>query len=230
MDRRKFLKTTAAGGAVITIGVAPQGCGNPVTPAPLAKVTTQQRHRHPAEIRRSGPVRQRARPRQPLRHDPALARVLPAARRGRRRDHARARPRDHARRTIAATASPSTTRSSRPSERGQTRHGFLAVQSSCPHAACPLGYNSGRKLIECPCHASRFYTDPTDETSASAASSTRRRSRRSSAGRRRSCSRRRRHDRSSSISRPVAAVRVPDPAGARRQQHADAHVRASFRS
>ena len=40
MDRRRFLKTTAAGGALISIGVAPQGCGNPVSPAPLAKVVT----------------------------------------------------------------------------------------------------------------------------------------------------------------------------------------------
>jgi len=28
------------------------------------------------------------------------------------------------------------------------------------HAACPLGYNASKKLIECPCHSSRFFADP----------------------------------------------------------------------
>src|SRR4051794_28727030 len=40
MDRRRFLQTTAAGGALVTIGVGQPGCGNPVAPAPLAKVKT----------------------------------------------------------------------------------------------------------------------------------------------------------------------------------------------
>jgi Rieske Fe-S protein len=37
---------------------------------------------------------------------------------------------------------------------------FTAVQSSCPHAACPLGYNKAAKQIQCPCHSSRFVGDP----------------------------------------------------------------------
>ncbi|HSN33279.1 MAG TPA: Rieske 2Fe-2S domain-containing protein, partial [Ideonella sp.] len=36
---------------------------------------------------------------------------------------------------------------------------YFAVQSSCPHAGCPLGYHGQDKLIECPCHASRFEGD-----------------------------------------------------------------------
>ncbi len=35
---------------------------------------------------------------------------------------------------------------------------YIAVQSNCPHAGCPLGYSSSDKLIECPCHASKFRT------------------------------------------------------------------------
>jgi Rieske Fe-S protein len=41
--------------------------------------------------------------------------------------------------------------------------GFSALQSSCPHAGCPLGYNpketrddNPQGQIECPCHSSRF--------------------------------------------------------------------------
>jgi Rieske Fe-S protein len=33
---------------------------------------------------------------------------------------------------------------------------FVAVQSACLHAGCPLGYSASERLIECPCHASRY--------------------------------------------------------------------------
>jgi Rieske Fe-S protein len=33
---------------------------------------------------------------------------------------------------------------------------FVATQATCPHAGCPLGYSSSDRLIECPCHGSRF--------------------------------------------------------------------------
>ena len=41
---------------------------------------------------------------------------------------------------------------------------FVAADSACPHAGCPLGYNPGSGLIECPCHSSRFrpVADPND--------------------------------------------------------------------
>ena len=41
---------------------------------------------------------------------------------------------------------------------------FVATQSLCPHAACPLGYSAAQALIECPCHGSRFraVADPAD--------------------------------------------------------------------
>ncbi|HEY7955243.1 MAG TPA: Rieske (2Fe-2S) protein [Polyangia bacterium] len=39
---------------------------------------------------------------------------------------------------------------------------YIAVDATCPHAGCPLGYAAQDQLIECPCHGSRFRgaTDP----------------------------------------------------------------------
>ena len=44
---------------------------------------------------------------------------------------------------------------------------FVATQSLCPHAACPLGYSAAQDRIECPCHGSRFLAgpDPADPAS-----------------------------------------------------------------
>jgi Rieske Fe-S protein len=33
---------------------------------------------------------------------------------------------------------------------------YAAMQSACPHAQCPLGFNLHDMLVECPCHGSRF--------------------------------------------------------------------------
>jgi Rieske Fe-S protein len=33
---------------------------------------------------------------------------------------------------------------------------YVAMQSACPHAQCPLGFNLHDMLVECPCHGSRF--------------------------------------------------------------------------
>jgi len=33
---------------------------------------------------------------------------------------------------------------------------YVAVDSSCPHAGCPLGYSQANDAIECPCHSSTF--------------------------------------------------------------------------
>lgn len=40
---------------------------------------------------------------------------------------------------------------------------YVAVDSECPHAACPLGYSASEGLIECPCHGSRFLAAPRDD-------------------------------------------------------------------
>ncbi|HEY7956579.1 MAG TPA: Rieske (2Fe-2S) protein, partial [Polyangia bacterium] len=39
---------------------------------------------------------------------------------------------------------------------------YIATDATCPHAGCPLGYAPEDRLIECPCHGSRFRatTDP----------------------------------------------------------------------
>jgi Rieske Fe-S protein len=151
MDRRKFLKTTAAGGAIITIGVSPQGCGNPVTPAPLAMVTTNREITAPPTIDKAVIFDAAANPAYGtvqllVDYYPQLA-VNGGA----------------ITLELGTDIDPATAGYSVPP--GNTilvinqGSGFLAVQSSCPHAACPLGYNVGKKLIECPCHSSRFYTE-----------------------------------------------------------------------
>lgn len=154
MDRRKFLKTTAAGGAVLSISVAPQGCGNPVTPAPLAKVLTQSTADIPPDIRQAI-VFDNA-----LGHGDAYGTVqllvgfypqLAAV------DGAITLQLDK------GITSVDTRGYSVPPDNTilviNQGNGFLALQSSCPHAACPLGYSPSKKLIECPCHSSRFFTE-----------------------------------------------------------------------
>jgi cytochrome b6-f complex iron-sulfur subunit len=37
---------------------------------------------------------------------------------------------------------------------------YVAMNSSCPHASCPLGYSQKDQLVECPCHGSRFHPVP----------------------------------------------------------------------
>ncbi|HEX9104940.1 MAG TPA: Rieske 2Fe-2S domain-containing protein, partial [Polyangia bacterium] len=153
MDRRRFLKTSAAGGALISIGVAPQGCGNPVSPAPLAKVTTHATldpllsvqaatlFDNPQDATNYGTVQLLAEYYPQLAVDGGaitleLGKEITAS-----NSRGYSVPLDN---TILLI------------HQGTT---YFAVQSACPHAACPLGYNSGKKLIECPCHASRFEGD-----------------------------------------------------------------------
>lgn len=153
MDRRRFLQTTAAGGALITIGVAPAGCGNPVQAAPLAKVTTNLDAMPPNDIKAAIVLDN------PLGDAAAYGTIQLLAefytelapvggaitlQLGREITASTTRgytvPQDN---TILLVHQDATT--------------YLAVQSSCPHAACPLGYNATKQLIECPCHASRFF-------------------------------------------------------------------------
>lgn len=152
MDRRRFLKTTAAGGALVSIGVAPQGCGNPVAPAPLAKVTTNTSAQAPLEIKEAtlfdnpgsadyGTVQLLAEFYPQLAADGGaitlqLGKEITAS-----NNRGYSVPLDN---TILLI------------HQGTT---YFAVQSACPHAGCPLGYTSSKKLIECPCHASRFEGD-----------------------------------------------------------------------
>ncbi|HWE27469.1 MAG TPA: Rieske 2Fe-2S domain-containing protein [Polyangia bacterium] len=156
MDRRRFLKSTAAGGALISIGVTTPGCGNPVTPAPLAKVTTNTDMQLPLTIKNAlvfdAPINAAYGTIQLLvEYYPQLAatggaitlelgsEIQPTNNRG------YSVPINN---TILVINQPE----------GVSPPGFIALQSSCPHAACPLGYNDTAKLIECPCHGSRFFS------------------------------------------------------------------------
>ena len=51
--------------------------------------------------------------------------------------------------------------------KGDSLPDFIAVDASCPHAGCPLGYSAVDGLIECPCHGSRFLAvaNPDDPSS-----------------------------------------------------------------
>jgi cytochrome b6-f complex iron-sulfur subunit len=136
MDRRTFLKTSAAGGALIAVG-----CGNPVNAAPLTNVVADNNATtfttavlntqtgllqfNPAVYSDLVPV------------GGAITLKLPS---GLPSDAPFSVPPDG---TILVVH--------------ETDTGYLAVQSSCPHAGCPLGYAKGPKMIECPCHSSRFY-------------------------------------------------------------------------
>jgi cytochrome b6-f complex iron-sulfur subunit len=153
MDRRKFLKTTAAGGAIISIGVTPQGCGNPVTPAPLAKVTTVTAM--PMMIREAVLFDMQDQTDPNYGTVQLLVEFYPQL------------ASDGGAITLeldkAITATNTRGYSVPVNNTILVIHqgtNFLAMQSSCPHAACPLGYNDSKKLIECPCHASRFLAAP----------------------------------------------------------------------
>ena len=153
MDRRRFLKTTAAGGALVSIGVAPQGCGNPVSPAPLAKVVTNKDAQPPLETKEAtvfdnplaiadyGTVRLLADFYPQLAADGGAITLELGKEIAATNDRGYNVPLDN---TILLI------------HQGTT---YFAVQSACPHAACPLGYNSTKKQIQCPCHASRFEGD-----------------------------------------------------------------------
>lgn len=145
MDRRTFLKTSAAGGAAIAIGLGASGCGNDVVAAPIAKVMVDDSPLSPTY----GTIQVTV-PRYP-----DLDRVGGAI----TLELQKLDPDDQNR---AYALPPDGTVLLVQYGAGQ----FAALQSSCPHAGCPLGYSDKDMLIECPCHASRFRVvdDPDDET------------------------------------------------------------------
>ncbi len=146
MDRRKFLKTTA-GGALVTIAVGPtSGCGNDVEPAPLARATVLTS------------LSQNVGPEATL-NDVigsvgygSISLVVPFYKDLNRPGGAITifLPVDATDQNRAYTIPPDNTVLVIQRPDGT----FGAFQSSCPHAACPLGYTG--KDIECPCHSSRF--------------------------------------------------------------------------
>lgn len=147
MDRRKFLGTTAAGGALLTMGLP--GCGNHVTPAPLTEAKVRRAPSEPSALPAAtlndikdakgyGTVQLQ------VPYYPDLDQVggaitirLPVDANDQNRGYEI--PPDN---TILLV------------QRGAGD--FAAFQSSCPHAGCPLGYALHNDRVECPCHSSRF--------------------------------------------------------------------------
>jgi Rieske Fe-S protein len=145
MDRRTFLKTSAAGGAVLAVGLGAPGCGNDVIAAPLADAMVDDSLSSPGygTIQVTVP------------RFPELAVVGGAI-------TLKLQPLDPDDQNRAYALPPDGTVLLVQYGAGQ----FAALQSSCPHAGCPLGYSARDKLVECPCHASRFLvaSDPSDKT------------------------------------------------------------------
>ncbi len=146
MDRRTFLKTTAAGGAIVGSGVTVTGCGNDVIAAPLADVMVDDNPGSPTygQIAVTVPMY------------PQLAVVGGAI-------TLRLQKLDLNSQTRAYALPPDEMILLVQYASGQ----FGALQSTCPHAACPLGYSARDQMVECPCHSSRFrvVADPSDPMS-----------------------------------------------------------------
>lgn len=145
MDRRTFLKTTAAGGAVASLGVTLPGCGNDVVAAPLADVLV-----NPAMPTAQASINTKA-------GTPGYGNIQLTV--GFYPDLAKVGGAITLR--VPDTVDPSTLAFALPPDNTilvlQWAQGqFAALQSTCPHAACPLGYSAKDMKVECPCHGSRF--------------------------------------------------------------------------
>lgn len=141
MDRRTFLKSSAAGGAIIAVG-----CGNPVNAAPLveALVGSDFTSVREAKINNTpastgyGTIKLLVTYYRDLdKVGGALTIHLPVD----ANDQNRAYQLPPGNTVLVVQ---------------RAAQQFAAFQSSCPHAGCPLGYSLPDDRIECPCHASRF--------------------------------------------------------------------------
>ncbi len=140
LTRREFVKASVASGAALAGGVIVVGCGNDVSPAPLAQ---------PVRVTSSGKALVPWAQYPDIQHvGGALTVPLEAP----------AMP--------MAGFDPTTMPSQilvlhRPKDMGPE---YITTTSLCPHQACPLGYNAQDDLVECPCHSSRFRTVPDPNT------------------------------------------------------------------
>ncbi|MDB4969451.1 MAG: Rieske (2Fe-2S) domain protein [Myxococcales bacterium] len=152
LTRRKFLEKSAIGGAVVAAGVTmTSGCGNDVIAAP---VVTNEVEFDDEASKSFGQLRLRL-------TDPAFnaLRLVGGA-------------------LTVRIKQPVTPENLRPFKlpdpphllvihRGEIgeRFEYIAVDSACPHAGCPLGYSAEQKTIMCPCHSSQFRAEPAGNTS-----------------------------------------------------------------
>jgi len=152
LSRRSFLRRSLAGGsAALVAGVTSSGCGNAVSPPPIVTAAVEDDATNAATW---GTVRL------PLASAPDLA-----------------RPGSAVTLYLAPLEQPSLTRPFRMpapphllvvhrADSGGAGD-WLAVDSACPHAGCPLGYSAAADQIQCPCHASRFAATATPSDPAS---------------------------------------------------------------
>jgi Rieske Fe-S protein len=137
LKRRDFLQRTAAGGVLLT--VLP-GCGNQVTPPPLVEASVDD---DPTDKSTYGLVRLS------LVTVPDLALVGAAV-------TVRLRPLEHPDLEHPFKLPPGG--ELLVAHRGQigTDDEWIALDSACPHAGCPLAYSAQDDQIQCPCHSSQF--------------------------------------------------------------------------
>jgi Rieske Fe-S protein len=142
-----FLRTTACGLTVAGVGVGGGGCSNGVQPAPLADLAVVD---DPTDsLYGQIPIAPALYPDLAPVGGALTLRVTPPA----GADHPFQVPSDGILLVHRAEASD-------PPE-------YVALNSACPHAGCPLGYSHGDQQIKCPCHGSRFrvIADPNDSKS-----------------------------------------------------------------
>ena len=146
LTRRSFC-TTVAGGAAVACSGALAGCGNPVEPAPYTMASVDE---NPASAT-YGKIAV------PWTRFPDLSPIGGAL-------------------TVELYPTTSSTHPFLVPTGGillvhagpaGAADEFVAAQSLCPHAGCPLGYSAAQQMIECPCHGSRFraFADPADTSS-----------------------------------------------------------------
>ena len=135
LSRRRFLQGTLAGGTLLPLVSLEAGCGNNVVAAPVVNALVGDDGKVRVDVQRYPDL-------VPIGGAITLRFDLPAT-----------SPYHVARSGVllvhrAAAEDPPA---------------FVATQSACPHAGCPLGYNPASSLIECPCHSSRFRSRVPDD-------------------------------------------------------------------
>ena len=148
MPRRKFVQSTMAASAAVASGVVVVGCGNDVAPAPFidAQVNDDKNAgdaygtvkldlaRYPDLQPVGGAITVRL---QKLPPDPA--------------------------RTFAVTEAVLVVHLNEKNDPVNMMPAYVAMDSACPHAACPLGFSKKDQLVECPCHSSQFAPMPSQQ-------------------------------------------------------------------
>jgi Rieske Fe-S protein len=136
ISRRTLMRGALAGGAVAAAGLELAGCGNDVVPAPLIDGAVDDDPGSPSYGQVTIEV-----DRYPALDDVGGAvtvRLQP--------------PNDGRARPFRVPVGILLVRRGAPTDVPE----WAAMESTCTHASCPLGYSQKDALVECPCHQSRF--------------------------------------------------------------------------